>query len=73
MRRPCCWTAGPCRTTGPGGEDALRRWIAAGVPARPQSEGGTVVVVAEPTLRPVQALVRWGPVGHGARELAERA
>ncbi|MEU2064724.1 primosomal protein N' [Streptomyces sp. NPDC013455] len=55
------------------GEDALRRWIAAGALVRPQAEGGTVVVVAEPTLRPVQALVRWDPVGHAVRELAERA
>ncbi|MER5431563.1 primosomal protein N' [Streptomyces sp. NPDC002588] len=55
------------------GEDALRRWIAAGALVRPQEKGGTVVVVAEPTLRPVQALVRWDPVGHALRELAERA
>ncbi|MFF9407865.1 primosomal protein N' [Streptomyces anandii] len=55
------------------GEDALRRWIAAGALVRPQGERGTVVVVAEPTLRPVQALVRWDPVGHALRELAERA
>ncbi|MEV7503519.1 primosomal protein N' [Streptomyces sp. NPDC093018] len=55
------------------GEDALRRWIAAGALVRPQGEGGTVVVVAEPTLRPVQALVRWDPVGHALRELSERA
>ncbi|KUM96294.1 primosome assembly protein PriA [Streptomyces cellostaticus] len=55
------------------GEDALRRWIAAGALVRPQGERGTVVVVAEPTLRPVQALVRWDPVGHAVRELAERA
>ncbi|MFF0464204.1 primosomal protein N' [Streptomyces mexicanus] len=55
------------------GEDALRRWIAAAALVRPQSAGGTVVVVAEPTLRPVQALVRWDPVGHAVRELAERA
>lgn len=55
------------------GEDALRRWIAAAALVRPQAEGGTVVVVAEPTLRPVQALVRWDPVGHAMRELAERA
>ncbi|MFQ3557715.1 primosomal protein N' [Streptomyces gramineus] len=55
------------------GEDALRRWIAAGSLVRPQDAGGTVVVVAEPTLRPVQALVRWDPVGHAVRELAERA
>jgi primosomal protein N' (replication factor Y) len=55
------------------GEDALRRWIAAAALVRPQSAGGTVVAVAEPTLRPVQALVRWDPVGHAVRELAERA
>ncbi|MEU0742789.1 primosomal protein N' [Streptomyces sp. NPDC006134] len=55
------------------GEDALRRWLAAAALVRPQPDGGTVVVVAEPTLRPVQALVRWDPVGHAVRELAERA
>ncbi|MFJ7901843.1 primosomal protein N' [Streptomyces sp. NPDC096198] len=55
------------------GEEALRRWIGAGALVRPQSAGGTVVIVAEPTLRPVQALVRWDPVGHAVRELAERA
>ncbi|MFF4252981.1 primosomal protein N' [Streptomyces sp. NPDC001663] len=55
------------------GEDALRRWIAAAALVRPQGAGGTVVVVAEPTLRPVQSLVRWDPVGHAVRELAERA
>ncbi|MFJ5939287.1 primosomal protein N' [Streptomyces sp. NPDC093071] len=54
------------------GEEALRRWIDAASLVRGQSEGGTVVVVAEPTLRPVQALVRWDPVGHARRELAER-
>ncbi|WP_437050784.1 primosomal protein N' [Streptomyces sp. enrichment culture] len=53
-------------------EDALRRWIGAAALVRPQPAGGTVVVVAEPTLRPVQALVRWDPVGHAVRELAER-
>ncbi|MFE6665675.1 primosomal protein N' [Streptomyces sp. NPDC057697] len=55
------------------GEEALRRWTAAAALVRGQPEGGTVVVVAEPTLRPVQALVRWDPVGHARRELAERA
>ncbi|MEU2113631.1 primosomal protein N' [Streptomyces sp. NPDC019507] len=55
------------------GEEALRRWTAAASLVRGQVEGGTVVVVAEPTLRPVQALVRWDPVGHAQRELAERA
>ncbi|MFI5803938.1 primosomal protein N' [Streptomyces sp. NPDC051561] len=55
------------------GEDALRRWIAAASLVRGQEAGGTVVIVAEPTLRPVQALVRWDPVGNAQRELAERA
>lgn len=55
------------------GEEALRRWIDAAALVRPQGEGGTVVVVAEPTLRPVQALVRWDPTGHARRELADRA
>ncbi|MGW0469108.1 primosomal protein N' [Streptomyces sp. NPDC003027] len=58
------------------GEEALRRWIDAASLVRGQGAdgtGGVVVVVAEPTLRPVQALVRWDPVGHAQRELAERA
>ncbi|WP_435849215.1 primosomal protein N' [Streptomyces lavendulocolor] len=55
------------------GEEALRRWMDAASLVRGQAEGGTVVIVAEPTLRPVQALVRWDPVGHAQRELAERA
>ncbi|CAL9385172.1 putative primosomal protein N' [Streptomyces sp. enrichment culture] len=55
------------------GEDALRRWIGAASLVRERSAGGTVVVVADATLRPVQALVRWDPVGHAVRELAERA
>jgi primosomal protein N' (replication factor Y) len=54
------------------GEEALRRWIGAAALVRPQPAGGTVVVVAEPTLRPVQALVRWDPAGHAVRELGER-
>ncbi|MBC9715682.1 primosomal protein N' [Streptomyces sp. TRM66268-LWL] len=54
-------------------EDALRRWIGASALVRGQGDGGTVVVVGEPTQRPVQALVRWDPVGHAVRELAERA
>ncbi|MEE1929038.1 primosomal protein N' [Streptomyces sp. TRM 70351] len=54
-------------------EEALRRWLAAAALVRPHTAGGTVVAVAEPTLRPVQALVRWDPEGHAARELADRA
>ncbi|WP_327292114.1 primosomal protein N' [Streptomyces sp. NBC_01198] len=55
------------------GEEALRRWAAAAALVRSAEEGGTVLVLAEPTLRPVQALVRWDPAGHAVRELAERA
>ncbi|WP_405579067.1 primosomal protein N' [Streptomyces sp. NBC_01190] len=55
------------------GEEALRRWALAAALVRPAADGGTVVVLAEPTLRPVQALVRWDPAGHAVRELAERA
>lgn len=55
------------------GEEALRRWLGAAALVRPQEEGGEVVVVAEPTLRPVQALVRWDPAGFARQELAERA
>lgn len=54
-------------------EEALHRWTDAAALVRGAAEGGTVVVVAEPTLRPVQALVRWDPAGHAVRELAERA
>ncbi|MCC9305728.1 primosomal protein N' [Kitasatospora sp. RB6PN24] len=54
-------------------EEALRLWLAAAALVRSAEQGGTVVVVAEPTARPVQALVRWDPLGHAGSELAERA
>ena len=54
-------------------EEALRRWMAAAALARPAGDGGRVVLVADPGLAPVQAMVRWDPAGHAARELAERA
>jgi primosomal protein N' (replication factor Y) len=54
------------------GEEALRRWLAAAALARPAAEGGRVVVVADRGLAPVQALVRWDPVGAAERELADR-
>ncbi|MGH3312335.1 MAG: primosome assembly protein PriA, partial [Streptomyces sp.] len=55
------------------GEEALRRWLAAAALVRGQEEDGSVLIVAEPTMRPVQALVRWDPAGFAVRELAERA
>jgi primosomal protein N' (replication factor Y) len=54
------------------GEEALRRWLAAAALVRPASAGGRVVIVGDPGLAPVQALVRWDPVGHATRELSER-
>jgi primosomal protein N' (replication factor Y) len=53
-------------------EEALRRWLNAAALVRPGAEGGSVVVVADAPLAPVQALVRWDPVTHADRELAER-
>jgi primosomal protein N' (replication factor Y) (superfamily II helicase) len=55
------------------GEEALRRWLAAAALVRPASAGGRVVLLAESSLRPVQALVRADPDGFADRELAERA
>jgi primosomal protein N' (replication factor Y) (superfamily II helicase) len=53
-------------------EEALRRWLNAAALVRPGREGGSVVIVADAALPPVQALVRWDPVTHAERELAER-
>ncbi|MEY9860951.1 primosomal protein N' (replication factor Y) [Catenulispora sp. GAS73] len=54
------------------GEEALRRWLNAAALVRPGGEGGKVVIMAEPGLAPVQALVRWDPVWHARRELVDR-
>ncbi|GIE33288.1 hypothetical protein Ait01nite_063330 [Actinoplanes italicus] len=53
-------------------EETMRRWLNAAALARPAHEGGRVVVVADGSLAPVQALVRWDPGWFAARELAER-
>jgi primosomal protein N' (replication factor Y) len=54
-------------------EEVLRRWFAAASLVRPAADGGRVLVVGEPDMREVQALVRWDPHGYADRELAERA
>ena len=54
-------------------EETLRRWMAAAALVVPHTDGGRVLVMADPGLPPVQALVRWDPVGHAAAELAARA
>jgi primosomal protein N' (replication factor Y) (superfamily II helicase) len=51
------------------GEEALRRWMNATALVRPR---GPVVVLADGSLTPVQALIRWDAVTFAERELAER-
>jgi len=53
-------------------EEALRRWMTAAALAVPAGKGGTVVVVADGSLTPVQALLRWDAGWLAARELADR-
>jgi primosomal protein N' (replication factor Y) len=53
-------------------EEALRRWLNAAALVRPGTSGGAVTVVAEAGLPATQALIRWDPVTHADRELAER-
>jgi primosomal protein N' (replication factor Y) len=54
------------------GEETLRRWLGAASLARSSVDGGTVVVMADPGLPAVQALVRWDPAGFARRELDDR-
>ncbi|WP_460444869.1 primosomal protein N' [Angustibacter aerolatus] len=54
------------------GEEALRRWLGAAALVRGSGAGGQVVLVAPAGLPPVEALVRWDPGWHAARELALR-
>ena len=51
-------------------EEALRRWCGAAGLVAP---GGSVVVVGDPSLPVIQALVRWDPAGFAQRETAARA
>ena len=53
-------------------QEALRRWLNAAALTAAGSAGGTVVLVAEAALPVAQALIRWDPVTHAERELAER-
>ncbi len=53
-------------------EEALRRWMNALALARPAGAGGRAVVVGESSQEVLQALLRWDPAGHAARELADR-
>ncbi|MEW9548688.1 primosomal protein N' [Nonomuraea sp. NPDC050783] len=51
-------------------EEAVRRWMNAAALLRPAAE---LVVLADAALPAVQALVRWDPITHAERELADRA
>ncbi|WP_328398358.1 primosomal protein N' [Nocardia sp. NBC_00416] len=51
-------------------EDTLRRWLSAAALVR---SDGQVLVMADPGVPTVQALLRWDPAGHAAAELAQRA
>ncbi|WP_082553077.1 primosomal protein N' [Phycicoccus sp. Root101] len=64
------------RPTLDAGEEALRRWLAAGALTRGSAARGQVVLCGAPghtTLPVVEALVRWDPAWFAARELADRA
>ncbi|WP_440098071.1 primosomal protein N' [Streptosporangium sp. H16] len=50
-------------------EETLRRWMNAAALLRPSAE---LVVLADSSLAAVQALLRWDPVTHAERELADR-
>ncbi len=54
-------------------EEAVRTWMAVGALVRPHGDGGTVVIVADAAALPVQALIRWDPIGFAAHELGIRA
>ncbi len=54
-------------------EEALRRWMNAAALVRPGRDGGQVVLMADPAVSAVQALIRWDAATHAERELAERA
>ena len=63
------------RPTLDAGEEALRRWLAAGALTRGRGRGQLVLCGAptHTTLPVVEALVRWDPAWFAGRELAERA
>ena len=54
------------------GQEAVSRWFAAISLVRTVEQGGAVVLVADPSLVAVQAIVRNDPVGFSDRELSER-
>ncbi|WP_040517723.1 primosomal protein N' [Gordonia neofelifaecis] len=53
-------------------EEAVRAWMAVGTLVRSREDGGRMVIVADASESPVQALIRWDPVGFAAIELSHR-
>jgi primosomal protein N' (replication factor Y) (superfamily II helicase) len=54
-------------------QEALRRWMNAAALVRSGPAGGKVVLMADPAVLAVQAMIRWDAATHADRELAERA
>ncbi|MBP3087679.1 primosomal protein N' [Corynebacterium sp. sy017] len=54
-------------------EDALAKWAYASSLVMAAAQGGEVIIVADPGLAHVQALIRWDMIGIAHRELAQRA
>ena len=50
--------------------EALRWWLRAAALVRAEKDGGEVMILGQGAPVPVQALVRWDPIGHAQRELA---
>lgn len=53
-------------------EDVLAKWMHVSTLVNSGAKGGEVVIVADPSLRVVQHLIRWDPVGAAEAELADR-
>ncbi|WP_439032835.1 primosomal protein N' [Gordonia terrae] len=53
-------------------EHAVRRWMALAAMVTAHGDGGRVVIVADSSLAPVQALIRWDPVGFATMQLNQR-
>lgn len=53
-------------------EEAVRRWFNAAALVRSARDGGTVILVGDPSALPLQAIVRWSPEGYATREIEER-
>ncbi|EON34441.1 primosome assembly protein PriA [Gordonia terrae C-6] len=53
-------------------EHAVRRWMALAAMVTRHGDGGRVVIVADSSLAPVQALIRWDPVGFASIQLRQR-